>query len=240
MRAISVAFAATASLYLLVVFVFEPLRSLAATYNTVVQMAVTGAATLTCTPTVTLPAASGTAGTSGTGSLGAGFCTVTTNNALGYTLFWQVLQGSGSITPPSTGRNCYGTGHLLSNNVSSGKPDLILAYNLTGSHLNKPYRLDTTTVSGALPTGSGSRWGARLRANSATPGGGNVIWGADGATEGFLPVATGSMLSIARKNTESASTGDIENFLYKVVIPSGIFQPTGTYKATVTYTVLDN
>ena len=237
-RAISVALAATASLYLMVVFVFEPLRSLAATADTVVQMTVTGTASITCSPTVTLPSAAGTSKMSNTGSVGAGACTVITSNSLGYTLFWQSMQGSGSVIPPCTGRNCYGTGHMLSNNVTAGKPDVILAYKRAGANLNRPWQMDDTTVK----AGSGSRWGARLRGNSTTPGGGTVDWSTTDTAqvEGFLPVATGAAVSIARRNTDTSVSGDIESFLYKVFIPDSAFQPTGTYKTTVTFTTADN
>jgi enolase len=44
----------------------------------------------------------------------------------------------------------------------------------------------------------------------------------------------------AKRTTETASTGDVENFSYKVVIPASVFQPTGTYRATIVYTVVDN
>ncbi len=97
-------------------------------------------------------------------------------------------------------------------------------------------RFDQTTTL----AGSGSRWGARLRAISTTPAGASVTWGTDGATEGFLAVATGSAVNIAKRTSETSSTGDLEHFLFKVVIPSGAFQPTGTYKSTVTFTVVDN
>jgi hypothetical protein len=166
-------------------------------------------------------------------------CTPITNNSLGYTLSWIIQSGSGA---PAIHANCtsaapcYGTGHLLSNNVTSGYPDAILAFDRKGSHVNNPGQFDSTTIG----TGSGARWAARLRANSTTTGGGDVTWGADGSTEGFLNVATGSAVNIARRSNPTSGAGDNENFLFKVVIPSGAFKPTGTYKATVHFTVTDN
>ncbi len=65
-------------------------------------------------------------------------------------------------------------------------------------------------------------------------------WGSDSPTEGFLNVATGSAVNIARRNTPTSGEGDLQNFLFKVVIPSGSFQSTGTYKSTVTFTATDN
>jgi hypothetical protein len=238
-RVLSVALTATASLYLLVVFVAEPLRTLAATTaDTVVQFQITSALSLTCSANSTLGTTPGTA-TAGTGATATAYCTPITNNAQGYTLSWIIQTGSGAPAVHANCTNaapCFGTGHLLSNNVTSGYPDVIKAFDRKLGHINNPGRFDSTTIT----TGSGSRWAARLRGNSDTTGGGTVTWGADGATEGFLNVATGSTVSIAKRTTETAAAGDTENFLFKVVIPSSSFQPTGTYKATVNFTVTDN
>jgi hypothetical protein len=53
-------------------------------------------------------------------------------------------------------------------------------------------------------------------------------------------VATGSSMNIAKRNTPTGGQSDVEAFLFKVVIPSNVFQPTGTYKAVVTITATDN
>ena len=233
----SVGTAAVVSLYLLVAFVAEPLRSFAATTaNTVVIYTVTSALSITCSATSTTGTAPGN-GTptfpTGTGAMANAFCTPITNGSLGYTLTWLINTSTGSVTPPCTG-NCYGTGHLLSNNVTTGKADLIKAF--TPRLANRPERFDSTSIG----TGSGSRWAARLQATSTTPSGGSVTWGSDGNTSLFLNVATGSAVSIAKSTTETAAAGDVENFLFKVVIPPSVFQPTGTYKATILFTVTDN
>jgi hypothetical protein len=65
-------------------------------------------------------------------------------------------------------------------------------------------------------------------------------WGDDGDHEGFLNVATGSIVSIASRNSETSETGDIEVIKYKVYIPSSSFQPSGYYKVTVQFTATDN
>lgn len=238
-RAMSIGVIATVVLYMLVVLVAEPLRALGATTaDTVVQFVVTGALSLDCSSSSTLGSAAGN-GTTGTGAMATAYCTPSTNNALGYTLSWIIQTGSGA---PAIHANCtsvatcYGTGHLLSNNVTSGYPDVIQAFDRKLGHINNPGRFDSTTIG----TGSGARWAGRLRGNSTTTGGASVTWGADGATEGFLNVATGSTVNIAKRNTPTSGAGDTENFLFKVVIPSGAFQPTGTYKATVRFTVTDN
>ena len=198
---------------------------------------------MSCSGTSTLGSAVGT-GTSGTGALATAYCMPSTNNSLGYTLSWIVQTGSGA---PAIHANCtstatcYGTGHLLSNNVTSGYPDLISSIRIkttTNSYWDTTARrIDSTTV----PSGSGARWGARLMASSTTPAGATITWGADtDETMGFVHVNTGSAVNIAKRNNPTSGAGDLENFLFKVYIPSGSFQPTGTYKATILFTATDN
>ena len=47
-------------------------------------------------------------------------------------------------------------------------------------------------------------------------------------------------MNIAKRTTSTSGVSDKENFLFKVVIPPNIFQPTGTYKATILFTATDN
>lgn len=238
-RAISVGLVATVALYLMVVLIAEPLRALGqTTANTVVQFVITGALTLSCSASSTLGSAAGN-GTAGTGAMATASCTPSTNNSLGYTLSWIIQTGSGA---PAIHANCnsvntcYGTGHLLSNNVTSGYPDVIRAFDRKGYWSDRVGRFDSTTIG----TGSGARWAGRLRAISTTPGGGTITWGSDSATEGFLNVATGAAVNVAKRTSPTAGAGDNEHFLFKVVIPSGTFQSTGLYKATIRFTVTDN
>lgn len=244
-RVLSVGLSATIALYAIVVLVAEPLRSLAQTSDeTVVTFTVTSALSVTCDSASTTGSAAGN-GTSGTGAFATSTCTPITNNALGYTLSWVIASGSGvspsvNATCNST-TTCYGTGHLLSNNVTSGLPDVIRSMRIrtTGDTYwdTRPRILNNTTV----PAGSGARWGGRLRAISSTPGGGTISWGADtDEAETYLHVNTGSSVNISKRTTETISTGDKQYLLWKVVIPSGTFQPTGTYRARVLFTVTDN
>lgn len=244
-RALTLGLTAAVVLYVLIVLVAEPLRALGATTaDTVVRFVVTGSLSLTCSSDSTLGSAPGNGTVAGSGSLATATCTPSTNNALGYTLTWIIQSGSGVSPSINAGCTssvpCYGTGHLLSNNVTAGRPDVIQSMRVRTSgdtywdtHVRQ---LNDTTV----PAGSGARWGARLRSISTTPGGGSISWGSDGATEGFLHINTGSAISVAKRNTPTSGAGDNEHFLFKVVIPSGAFQPTGTYKALVRFTVTDN
>jgi hypothetical protein len=126
----------------------------------------------------------------------------------------------------------------MNTNVTSGKPDLILGMEIVvgANGYKTPYKLDSTTN----PTASGARWGARLSSTSTTTGGGDVTWGSDGASETYVAVATGSAVNIAKRQTDTSSTGDVEVLRWKAIVPSGVFVPTGTYKAYVQFTVTDN
>jgi hypothetical protein len=235
-RVLTVGLAAVISLYVLMVFVAEPLRTLAAVDYTTVTLQVTSAIALSCTHDVTLPSVPGS-GTSGSGTTVLGYCTPITSDALGYTLGWRVVTGSGAPALGCSSANpCYGTGHMLSNHLTGGYPDAILAFARNGNKVGVPGDFDGDTIK----TGSGSRWAARLMATSTTPGGGDITWGADGAHEGFLNVGTGSIVNIAKRTTQTSPTGDIEVIKYKVYIPIGVFQPSGTYKVTVQFTATDN
>ena len=165
-RVLTVGLAAIISLYFLMVFVAEPLRSFAATDTTTVTLQVTSSIALSCTQDVTLPPAPGS-GTSGSGTTVLGYCTPITSNAFGYTLGWRVVTGSGA---PALGCSstspCFGTGHMLNNNVTGGYPDAILAFD-RNNHINVPGDFDGDTIK----TGSGSRWAARLMGTSTTTGG---------------------------------------------------------------------
>jgi hypothetical protein len=123
---------------------------------------------------------------------------------------------------------------MLNKYNTNGKPDTIRALEKWPS---QPRRFDNVTTT----TASGSRWGARLGATSSTVGGAGLNWGSDGATAGFMWVATGSSVAIAKSSTENAvGVPDHEDIMYKIVIPSGVFQPTGIYKSVVTFTISDN
>ena len=148
-------------------------------------------------------------------------CVPITNNSLGYTLKWNITSGSGG----------YGTGHLDSNNVTAGRADTILAYTPTTSGTPETY---------SAPTGT-SRWAARVKSVSTTAAGvTGVTWGTDTSSEKFLNVGTGSAVSIVKRTTETSSTGDTEFIQFKASIGSTSAQPTGTYKATVIFTEVDN
>jgi len=250
-RVVSVALAAAASLYFILALVAEPLGSYpayaltTATGTTVLSVTVTGAASISCTASASLGSISGnTASPTGTGAMGTSQCTVITNNTTGYNLNWVIKTGSGDSRGTSNGitGGRYGTGHMLNMSLTGGFPDAIQAFARKGGHVSVPFRFDYSTgANGAnITSGSGSRWAGRLRGNSTTVGGGTVSWGSDSATEGFLNVGTGYAVQVAKRTSETSSTGDVENFLWKVLIPASTFQPTGTYKVEVQVSMVDN
>jgi hypothetical protein len=243
-RIASVGIAATVCLYLLMAFVAEPTHSLAATSaNTVVSLDVVSTASITCSATVSITTSTGATPT-GNSTYGTGgtmaTCVPITNNSLGYTLKWNVLTGSGG----------YGTGHLTSNNFSttitgasggaynstSPAADLILAYKVATAGTPELW----ASPNAANPA-STSRWAGRVKSSSTTvAGAGSVTWGTDGSSEKFLNVGTGAAVSLIKRTTETASTGDLEYIQFKANIGSTSAQPTGTYKATVIFTIVDN
>jgi hypothetical protein len=141
-------------------------------------------------------------------------------------LSWIITTGTGAAGSRT------GTGHL--NSFISG--DRIKAFDRKGSLASIPGRFDDSTIG----TGSGSRWAARLMATSDTTSSSTITWGSDSSTETYLNVATGSAVNVARRSTETAAAGDTEQFMFKVVIPASVFQPTGTYRTSILFTATDN
>ncbi len=127
----------------------------------------------------------------------------------------------------------------MNTNVTSGKPDLIERM-WTRVHVANVFKIPYQLNDKTNPTASGARWGARLSSLSTTTGGGDVTWGSDGSTEGYVPVATGSAINIAKRNSPTSADGDLEYIRWKAIVPSGVFVPTGTYKTYVQFTETTN
>lgn len=226
---LTVSFAATVCLYVLMVVVAEPAGTLAATsQNTVVSLTVVSSLSITCSSTVSITTSTGAIPT-GTSTYGTGgtmaTCVPITNNSLGYTLQWLISTGSGG----------YGTGHLNSNNVTGGQADKILAYKPATAGTPEAY----AAPNGANPATT-SRWAARIKSASTTTSGAGKSWGTDGSSELWLNVGTGSAVSLVKRTTETSATGDIEYIQFKSNIGASSAQPTGTYRATVIFSVVDN
>ena len=224
-RVFTVGLMATAGLYLMAVFIAEPLRGFAAadSETAVVEVSVAAALGLACDAD-----GDGSRGSGETLSIGnitysgdtgvysddrAVKCRVSTNNNTGYTFGWRVFTGSGGSS----------TGHMISQ-----FEDIIQAFG-TGSASNY-----TKTWSVAA---NDSRWGGRVSSTSSGSDVAPMLWGTDGVDEKWARVKTGTTLTIRSSSVESqAGSGDLIKVGFRAEIGATKNQPTGTYQSTVTFT----
>ncbi|HVW66407.1 MAG TPA: hypothetical protein VHA78_01605 [Candidatus Peribacteraceae bacterium] len=225
-RVLTVAVSAAIGLYLLVAFVAEPLRGLAASSDSetaVVQVTLAAGLGLSCDANGDNKAGSGetlslgtityTGDTGAYSSSRAVKCWITTNNQTGYTLGWKVASGSGGTA----------TGYL-----ANQFNDLIAPFG-TGSTSN-----NTATWSVAS---NDSRWGGRVSSTSSGADVAPMLWGTDASSEKWARVTTGSTLTIRASSTHAQSgSGDVIRIGFRAAVGATKAQPTGTYKATVTFT----
>jgi len=224
LRVVTVGIAATVALYAMVLVLAEPFRGMAAdsSSNTAVTLTVAAAISNSCTSSVSMGTITGT-GDSDSGGFNAAHaatCTISTNNYTGYSLGWRVTTGTGAAGARTQ------TGHLNGYKTTS---NVIRAY--------------TPAVAGTPETlsvgASDSRWAARLSSTSTTPGGA-ISWGSDGASDTWLNVATGSVVTISNRSTATSFAGDTQLIGFRAIIGSSKIQPTDTYKAIVVFTATTN
>ncbi len=194
------------------------------------------AITMNCTTPAALGTITRTGDTSVNGCAGTGSCatnsttcTVETNAPAGYALSWIIQTGTGAAGART------GTGHL--NGFAAGNR----IRTLFNTNNTTPATMDT----GVADTSAGgvqnsARWAARLSSTSTTAGGGSVTWGADGASDTWLRVATGSAVNIASRGSATGVGGDEENIGFRVIIHGTAIVPNDTYRATVTLTAITN
>ncbi len=235
-RVFTVGISAAVSLYFLAALVAEPLRAFALTETVWVEVTVNGEAiAFNCDGNN-----DGTVGSGETLSLGtitfygdteaysdsrAARCSVYTGALDGYTVSWQVR----------TGKDGAFTGHLISQHE-----DIIRAFG-TGS-LHSPLFARTWFLN-PENTQDDSRWGGRVSSNSAgSPPTSNLDFGTDGASEKWTRVATGSAVPIRTKAgpSDGGILGDVIRVGFRVQIGALRAQPTGTYRAEVTFTAALN
>ncbi len=232
----TVGIAATVSLYILVVFLAEPLHGLASTSSsstTVVSVTVAAAISNSCTASVSLGTITRTGDTSFNTCAGYGYCatnastcTITTNNTLGYTLSWLVATGTGAAGART------GTGHL--NGYVPGNRIKALKPAVSGTPEDFTNETPTANVT------DDARWAARLSSTSTTTGGAGITWGADGTHDTWLNVGTGSAVNISNRSNYTSSGGDLQKIGFRAIINGTSIVPTDTYKATVTFTATTN
>lgn len=166
---------------------------------------------LSCDSSVALGTITDTGDTGVYVSSRATSCSVTTGNAAGYSLQWQITTGSGGTN----------TGYLISQN----------------EHVITPY---TPAVAGTPETWSvsagASEWGGRLSSTSTTFS--SATWGPDGSNQKWLNISTGA--TVIANRTSATNGSDTENIGFRAEIGSQATQPAGTYKATVVFTAITN
>lgn len=221
-RVLSVAFAASIGLYLLAALAVEPMRGFAQDSETaVVEVTIAAAIGLACDADGDLNEGSGETLNLGTitytGDTGvysdnrAVFCWISTNNAAGWTLAWQVVTGSGGSS----------TGHMINQTE-----DIIEAISTASN----------TTASWSVAA-SDSRWGGRVSSTSSGSISGALDFGTDAVSETWTRVATGSTQTIRTSDSQSQSgSGDLVKIGFRAEVGAAKVQPTGTYQATVTFT----
>jgi hypothetical protein len=228
LRVLTVGVAATVSLFFLTVLVAEPMRGLAQDSETVVvSVTLASAIGLSCDAdqdnsrgsgeTLNLGTITFTGDTGAYADSRAAKCRVKTNNVTGYTLGWRVATGSGGTQ----------TGHLISQ-----FENIIAAFG-TGSARNytKTWELN--------PTGdtNDSRWGGRVSSTSSGSDVHPMLWGTDASSEKWARITTGSTVTIRQSTAQSQSgSGDLIKIGFRAAVGATKLQPTGTYKATVTFT----
>jgi hypothetical protein len=230
-RTFTVGITAAVSLYALVLVCAEPFRGLAAadSENVVVSLTVAADISNTCTTPVSLGTITRTGDTGVFDDTHDSECTVTTNNTTGYNLTWLITTGTGAAGART------GTGHLNGFTAGNRVKALFNANNTT------PAVMDTAVAdTSAGGVQNSARWAGRLSSTSTTAGGGSVTWGADGGSETYLRVATGSSVQIANRTTQTSVAGDTEKINFRAIIHGTAIVPTDVYKATVVFTATTN
>lgn len=227
-RVLTVGLAASASLLLLTILVAEPMRSFAQdSEDVVVSVTLASAIGLSCDAnqdnirgsgeTLNLGTITYTGDTGAYADSRAAKCRISTNSTSGYTLGWRVATGSGGTQ----------TGHLINQ-----YENIIAAFG-TGSARNytKTWELNPAG------TTNDSRWGGRV---SSTSSGSNLApmdFGTDASSEKWARISTGSTVTIRTSNAQSQTgSGDLIKIGFRAQVGATKLQPSGTYKATVTFT----
>lgn len=221
LEAVKMSAVATVSLFALFAVVAEPLRGFAADTTEDVSVIVASGIAIACDAnndgsfnageTLALGTITDTGDTGTYAANKQITCKVTTGQVTGYTLGWHVATGSGGTA----------TGHLISQ-----YENLIRAAG-TGSVNNTFTWPSDTTI---------ARWGGRVSSTSSGTVVGNLNFGTDTASERYARVATGSSVAIRQSTTYSQTGGDKIRVHFRAYVGSAVVQPTGTYKATVTFT----
>jgi hypothetical protein len=222
LRVLTVGVCASIALYVLLAFVAEPIRSLAATAtdDVEVQLTINEALSLGCDGTdantvfdTTEPVSLGSITYSGdtgaptfTAMDKSAWCYVKTNNTAGYTLGWHIASGSGGTR----------TGYLISQ-----FEDYIAPFGAGSGNATATWSVTATDA----------RWGGRVSSTSSGSQTGPYQFGTDGGSEKWARVKTGATVAIRRSVAESQhGSGDLIKIGFRAQVGTTITQPAGLYK----------
>ncbi|MEK7591290.1 MAG: hypothetical protein AAB489_03740 [Patescibacteria group bacterium] len=239
-RVLTVGISAAAALYLIAALVTEPMRGFAATdVNGKVSVTVTAtASSLTCTDAN--GDSNGDDENLTIGSIGVGqdtgnyattkdiHCNVKSNNSAGYTLAWRITTGSGGTS----------TGYMISQFEDKISP---FRYNNSNDSELTATQWSTNVAA------TDADWGARLSSTSSSFSEDhasrqitNSEWGADGGSEKWARVASGSSVIFASSTNETTDAGDDHFVGFRTEIGSSRMQPSGTYQVEVDFTTAND
>lgn len=230
-RTLTLALSSLAACYVLLAFALEPLRGMAAD-----QTDSSNTVSVTVAAGIAIDCNDGNADSNGNNNLLAlgtiaedgdtgvynaardYTCNVRTNNVAGYNLAWRVTTGSGGTS----------TGYMINQ-----FEDVIAPFREGESDATTtPTAWNSTSV-----PATASAWGGRLSSTSDNFAQSPLTWDSDTATnEKWLKVATGSTVTIASADQESAQDGDDHHVGFRVEIGTSKVQPTGTYQSIVEFT----
>jgi hypothetical protein len=234
-RVVTLGVVSAVCLYFLVAMVAEPIRALGASTDSetaIVRIILGAGIGINCdgdgggagsgeTLALTGFSDSGDTGelnSSVTVGTNAVLCNVRTSNTSGYNLAWQAATGSGGT----------GTGYMINQ-----FEDKLTPFRYTQSDsTTAPTAWDATAVPASL-----SAWGGRLADSSSGHTSAPITWGADASSsEKWMAVGSGTSVTIGRENTVTQDSGSNNYIGFRVEVGGSKIQPSGTYKATVTFT----
>jgi hypothetical protein len=217
-RAIAVGMTASIALYLLTAIIAEPMRGLAATSSSSqVKVEFAGQISLTCDgdndgtgneaseilDIGTLSTTDDDTDTPAFSTSDSIPCHVFTNNAVGYTVSWQITTGSGG----------FNTGYLISQ-----YEDVIVPIGTATAE---------TTPIGWSVAASDARWGVSVSTDSGSD---PLGFGTFAANDVYARIGTGSSRTFAETSAPSQNgSGDLYKIGVRIAVGSSKVQPAGTY-----------
>lgn len=142
-------------------------------------------------------------------STGSGTCVIITDATGGYSLSWGVLTGSGGTN----------TGSLISH------ANTIAPYTPAVGGVPESWSVST----------SAAEWGGRLKSVSTDA---DSEWGLENGTDKWLNIPALTSGPVVTRLSATDPGGSTEILQFRSEIGTGVFQISGTYEATVTFTAV--